>query len=114
MSKDSTIKSALARLFNYELDQSSPVQDDVARIVNYDEDGNEFITYEKVDYPKLQRSLGSVLDWSLSALLKAGVNPNFPIHTGNSTRLDGLDALTAFENMADEVLSQMDIPANEE
>ena len=114
MSKDSTVKSVLARLFNYDLNQCSPVRDDFDRIVNIDDEGNEFITYEKVDYPKFQKSLGSFADWSLNALLKAGINPNFPIHTSNPTRLDGLDALTAFEDMADEVLAEINIPANEE
>ena len=39
--------------FSAGIDQSSPVQDDFIRKVNYDEDGNEFITYEKEDYSKL-------------------------------------------------------------
>ena len=53
------------------VNQCSPVQPDYVRVVNYDEDGEEFITFEPVDYPELQRSLGSVEDWSLNALLQA-------------------------------------------
>ena len=113
MSKE-TKKGVIARLFDYELNQCSPVQVDYVRKVNYDEDGNQFITYEEVDYPKLQASLGVWNDWSLQSLLKAGINPNFPIHTGNPTRLEGLDALDAFASQADEILKDVDIPANEE
>lgn len=96
----------LPHLFNYDLDQSSPVVDDYMRKVNYDEDGNEFITFEKVDYPKLQKSLGSAKDWSLEALLKAGIDPKFGIHTGNPTRIEGLGELDAFTVAADTILNE--------
>ena len=79
--------------FDYTVNQCSPVQDDFIRKVNYDEDGNEFVTYEKVDYAKLIASNGSASDWSLNALLKAGINPNFSITTGNSTRLEGIGVI---------------------
>ena len=98
--------SVLSKYFCKDLDISSPIQVDVARKVNYDEDGNEFITYEEVDYPKLQQSLGKVSDWSLDSLLKAGINPNFSIHTGNSTRLEGIDTLQQFDAIADSILSE--------
>ena len=84
--------------------QASPVQEDVDRVVHYDEDGNEFITYVPVDYPKIQKSHGSWKDWSLNALLAAGVNPNIPIHTGNPTRLEGISTVSQFESIADEIL----------
>lgn len=107
-------KSIQEKLFDFSIDQESPIVKDYARKVNVDSEGNEFITWEEVDYPKLQQSLGIWNDWSLTSLLKAGVNPNFPIHTGNPTRLEGFDTLTAFEDMADEVLAEINIPANEE
>lgn len=92
--------------FNSEVKQQSPVQEDVARKAQYDEDGNEFVVYEKVDYPKFQQSLGSVDNWSLNALLAAGINPDFPIHTGNGTRLEGLNSIAEFDAMANEILSE--------
>lgn len=82
----------------------SPVQDDYNRVVNYDEDGNEYITYEKVDYPTLQESLGSWMDWSLTNLLKAGIDPAFPIHTGLNTRLEGVDFVQEADKWVDELL----------
>lgn len=92
--------------FSAGIDQSSPVQDDFIRKVNYDEDGNEFITYEKEDYSKLIASNGSVFDWSLEALLKAGVNPNFSIHTGNSTRLEGLGVIDDAQAYVDALFAE--------
>lgn len=71
----------------------TPIQEDFQRVVKHDEDGNEFIVYEKVDYKKILESNGRVSDWSLSNLLKAGINPDFPIHTGFNSRLEGIDVL---------------------
>ena len=85
-------KNVLTRLFNYELKQVSPVRADFVQVEKRDEDGNVFTVYEKFDYPKFHASLGYVSDWSLNALLRAGVNPNFTIHTGLNTRLEGASA----------------------
>lgn len=98
--------SVLSKYFDKSVDQASPVQKDFARKVNYDGKGNEVITYEEVDYPSLQDSLGVVQDWSLNALLKAGVNPQFPISTGINTRLEGLDALAEASALADQILAE--------
>lgn len=81
--------SVLKAYFDKKVNQESPVCPDFVRKVNYDKNGNEFITYEEFDYPTYQKSLGSVADWSLDALLKAGIDPAFPISTTNPTRLDG-------------------------
>lgn len=104
----------LDKLFSAGIDQSSPVQDDYNRIVNYDEDGNEFITYEKVDYAKLIASNGSVLDWSLDALLKAGINPNFSIHTGNCTRLEGIGVIDDAQAYVDALFADEEVKENKE
>ena len=100
--------SVLKAYFESSVNQYSPSRGDVQRKVNYDEDGNEFIVYEDVDYPALVASRGCVSDWSLDALLKAGVNPNFPIHTGYNTRLDGIDVIGDFDAAAQEVLAAID------
>lgn len=87
---------------------SSPSCDTMKRVVNYDENGNEFITFEKEDLLTYQKSLGLVTDWSLDALLKAGVNPNFSIQTGYATRLDGLDALNSSVDAINSVLDEIE------
>ena len=64
--------SVLKRYFDKKVNQCSPVQVDYERVVNYDEDGSEFITYVPVDYKKLVKSNGTVDCWQLDSLLKAG------------------------------------------
>lgn len=94
------------KYFSKDIDQCSPVQVDYERVVNYDADGNEIITWEEVDYPAIQNANGIVQDWSLNALLSAGINPNFPIHTGNNTRLEGIDVVNQAAAMADSILAE--------
>lgn len=97
--------SHLKSVFDYDCNQFSPVQEDLARIVNYDEDGNEFITWEPIDYDKIRVSNGSLKDWNLDALLKAGINPNFPIKTGLNSRLEGIEQVQKAAAVADEILA---------
>lgn len=89
---------------NKGVNQSSPVHEDLQRVVKHDESGKEYITFLLVDYPKLQKSLGDVNDWKLEKLLKAGINPNFSIHTGNNTRLEGHDTVMRFSSELDTIL----------
>lgn len=96
----------VTKYFDKSVPKSSPVQKDYNRVVNYDENGNEFITFEEVDYPAIQQANGEAADWSLNALLAAGVNPNFPIHTGNNTRLEGLNTLNQAIAIADSILAE--------
>lgn len=96
--------SVLSKYFNKDVDQCSPIQEDRQRVVQYDEDGNEMVVYLPVDYPTFQASNGLVTDWSLDALLKAGVNPDFPIHTGNPTRIEGTDVLEQYAAFAEDIL----------
>ncbi len=103
--------SVFSSQFDSSLSQCSPVQKDFERVVNYDENGNEFITWKEVDYPSFQASNGLVSDWSLDSLIKAGIDPGFPIHTGNPTRLDGIGVLNEAASIADEILS--DSPKND-
>lgn len=106
MAKEEKICKVL--YFNPEVNVQSPVQEDVLRKSQFDEDGNEFVVYEKVDYPKFQKSLGKAESWSLNSLLSAGINPDFPIHTGNGTRLEGLNSIAEFEAAADAILSDFE------
>ena len=68
----------------------SRVCDDFQRVVNVDEKGDEHITFVKVDYKKIQESLGDFMKWSLKSLVLAGIDPDFGIKTGLNTRLDGI------------------------
>lgn len=99
---------AFQKYYDNELVKSSPVCDDLVRVVNYDADGNEFVTWQKFDYPTFQESLGTVDVWSLDALLKAGINPDFPIHTGNNTRLEGVGVVSQAAAIADSILSDVE------
>lgn len=83
------IKSVLEKYVNENAPLYSPMIEDVQRISNFDNEGNEIVTYAPVDNSAIVKANGSAINWSLNALLAAGVNPNFPIHTGVGTRLDG-------------------------
>lgn len=100
------VNNVISRLFDYGVNQSSPVQKDFERKVSYDEEGNEFVSFLPVDYPSLQKKNGNVGLWSLNALLKAGINPDTGIHTGLNTRIEGASAVAEFEAVADEILSE--------
>lgn len=95
----------LKKLFNEAVNQASPVRDDFNRVSRYDEEGHERIVYEKTDYPSIQESHGHVVDWQLDALLKAGINPNFAIHTGLPTRIEGQQTVNEFSDIAESFLS---------
>lgn len=98
--------SALQRLFNYELNQSSPVFEETVRVVDHDEDGNEYVSYVPFDSAAFQKSLGSVTDWSLDSLIKAGIDPKFNIHTSNPTSLEGTGSISSWSQIADEILAE--------
>lgn len=97
--------SVLSKYFSKNVNQCSPVQIDYERVVNYDEDGNEFVTWIEVDYPTLQASHGVVEDWSLKALLAAGIDPHFSIHTGNPTRLEGVGVINDAAAIAESIIN---------
>lgn len=105
--------SVLKKYFNKK-SYASPVMDDYEMVIRHDEDGNEFVSYEKVDYPALVASRGTVDVWSLNALLKAGINPDFPIHTGNPTRLEGIGALNDAVATLDAIIAEENNVNNEE
>lgn len=101
--------SVLKTYFNEKVNQCSPIQVDYNRVVKYDEDRNELISYEKVDYPALVKSNGTAEIWSLNNLLKAGVNPNFPIRTGLNTRIEGAAEVEKAAAVAEQILSESNV-----
>lgn len=97
--------SVLKKYFNYNCNQDSPIQVDLKRVSKFDEDGEEFISYIPEDYPAIVMANGKANDWSLNALLKAGISPDMPIHTGYSTRLDGVGQLDEISAFVDSILA---------
>lgn len=100
--------SVLKAYFNENVNQCSPSRGDLQRVVKYDEDGNEYIVYEEVDYPTLVASRGKVSDWSLNALLSAGIDPRFGIHTGLNTRLEGVDIVNQMSEQVDAIFAELE------
>lgn len=84
----------------------SSVVEDFDRIVNLDQNGVEHISYEKVDYPKIQESLGDFTKWSLKSLVSAGIDPDFGIRTGFGTRLEAASAIQAASARIIDVVEQ--------
>lgn len=74
--------------FNYELNQYSPVIDEYNAVVKCDEEGKQEIVYEKADLASVVKSHGNSEDWKLDKLFKAGINPDFPIHTSAPSRVE--------------------------
>lgn len=74
---------------------NSQIFDVYELIITRDSEGNEIEKWQKIDFAKHIAENGVASDWSLSALRQAGINPAFPIHTGDSTRIDGLSSVIA-------------------
>lgn len=98
--------SVLRIYVNRKHDSCSPIQEDLERVVKYDEKGNEIISYLPVDYPALVKSNGIAEMWSLNNLLKAGVNPDFPVRTGLNSRIEGVNEIEKAAAAADAILSE--------
>ena len=92
--------------FNSDSTFESSVKEDFARVVSYDSDGVEFVTYEKVDYSKIVERNGVCVNWSLTSLLKAGINPDFGIRTGLNTRLAGVAVVQQLAAEVDGVFNE--------
>lgn len=96
----------MSRLYNCRTTRAfSPRAVEFQRVENFDEDGSSFVSYSPLDLNAVRKSNGSVDLWSLSTMLKAGVNPQTSIHTGHNTRLEGLPELHNFEASADAILN---------
>lgn len=82
--------SVLKSYFNHSVNQNAQVSDVYLLVDKVDKDGNTILVPQKIDYAEIQKSHGTVDMWSIDALMKAGINPAFNIHTGNVTRLEGI------------------------
>lgn len=103
--------SVLTAYFDSKLNQESPVKETLVLVKKVGKDGEDIFTYEPLDGEKLIKENGTAADWSLKALLAAGINPaSLSVSTGYATRLDGLADL----NGAIEDLESMIPTANED
>lgn len=100
--------SVLESHFDKSIDQNSPCRDDFARVSKFDEDGIERVSYVKVDRRDMIAAHGSYRDWSLDALSKAGINPNFAIHTSGATRLDSADDVKAAADSVEKFFNEQE------
>lgn len=103
--------SVLKTHYDKHVNLNSPVIPDYQRVVNYDEDGNEIITTEPVDYAAIIASRGDASLWKLGTMLKAGIDPgSFSIHTSAPSRIENEsgvqqmlnDVVEFYANQADE------------
>ena len=102
------MKSVLCKYFNEGYNQNSPIIPEYQRVINVDENGNEYCSYVPLDLTAITRANGSASDWSLNNMIKAGVNPaDFNIHTGNVNRMEGLGDLST-------IMGDLDVFLNEE
>ena len=102
------MKSVLEKYFNSEVSHVSQVIPEFTRVVEVDEDGNEYISFIPLDTEKIIKSNGTVADWQLNALLKAGINPEgMSIHTSSSvSRIEGAGTISQIERDLDAILNE--------
>lgn len=84
----------------------SPIVQDYRRVDSFDDLGKAYTAFIPCSGKDVTLELGSVDNWSLQKLVKAGIDPNTGIHTGYATRLDGLNDLASLSNMADTLTSK--------
>lgn len=105
--------SVISSQFNYELNQYSPVIDEYNAVVKCDEDGKEDVVYEKADLPSIVKSHGDADDWKLNRLLKAGINPDFSIHTSAPSRIESASEVLEVEKEVNALFENVESPKSE-
>lgn len=99
------INNVQQKNYNPEVIQVSPVIPEFALVTKKDEDGADIMEWKETDTKQVLTELGTAQDWCLSALLKAGINPqSMSVHTGYNSRIEGIDDLSAFEAAAEAAL----------
>ena len=105
---------ALKKYFDPKVNQLSPICDDYVRVVKHDEKEAEHVTYEKFDSASYQQSLGPVDNWSMTNLMKAGINPDFPVKTGYVSRIEGTDTLLKANDYVETMMKENEETTKEE
>ena len=95
------LSNVLVEQFDPSVDQRSPLEPEYHRVVKKDEKGGEYVVYEEFDLAAYQKSLGLVDNWSLDSLIKAGIDPKFPIRTGFNARIEGVGVVNDAANFVE-------------
>lgn len=91
--------SVLKSYFNSTIDQNTPVTEDVLLVRKTTKDGCSEMVPEKVDYCAIQRENGPVSNWSVTALMSAGINiKDLTPKTSIPSGLDGYDSVEELLN----------------
>lgn len=99
--------SVLHSQFDYKLCQDSPYVVDYRRVCNFDKDGVEIVTFVEKDFPSIVKSHGKVSDWSLTSMIKAGIDPkSLHVNTSAITNLDNFNDMSAWNQVVDDVLNE--------
>lgn len=85
--------SVLKAFFDKTINQAHPSVPETCIKFEIRSDGSEIATFPEIDLREVQKSHGLASDWSLGALVKAGINPSFGTHTSPGTRMEGVNAL---------------------
>lgn len=98
--------SVLSKNFDYKSNQCSPTRVDYFPYKEVDEKGKEYTSYKEVDYSEVVKSHGTMEMWSLEALVKAGIDPNFGIRTGFATGLEAESAIQSAIGVIDSAIAE--------
>lgn len=97
--------NSLALKYNHSINTASPLFEGLERIVNYDQDGNEVISFA-VSNVKL--NFGKVVNFSLDSMIKAGINPDsMRVNTSSVSRVDSLDKFDELSQIAEKVFNDI-------
>lgn len=101
------MQSVLITLFNKDVKQNSPVFPCIERVTKFDENGKEVVSFEEQDlFSNVVLSHGKFSDWSINSLMKAGINPDFPIHTGSVSRVESAKDAESISADVDKIFSE--------
>ncbi|QCS36054.1 hypothetical protein [Capybara microvirus Cap1_SP_107] len=90
----------------------SQPQDDIRVVVAYDEDGNQYTTFQP--YEGDPDKFGTADDWSLSNLMAAGIDPaSFNTTYSPLTRLDSAAEFAQISSVAEALIDELDAAAAE-
>lgn len=106
------VSDVLSSHFDSRVNQNSPCLVTHSVKLFVDQDGIEHSSFVE-DTPS-DEDLGSMYDWTISSLRNAGINPNFAIHTGNVSRVDGAADIDSVQQDVEDNFKEVESENNEE
>lgn len=106
------VSDVLSSHFDSRVNQNSPLLVTHSVKLFTDKDGIERSSFVE-DVPS-DEDLGSMYDWTITSLRNAGINPNFAIHTGNVSRVDGAADIASVQQDVDANFTDVEPENNEE